>query len=143
MILLDTNVVSETLRPAPDVQVVRWLNQHTSDSAISAITILELRIGIAKLPAGKRRDTLEAFLERILRRFAPRTLAFDDHAAEASARLFAQARKAGRSLQHLPDMFPDLQIAGICLAHGLTLATRNVRDFTGAGIKLVDPWSTK
>ncbi len=143
MILLDTNVVSETLRPAPDVQVVRWLNQHTSDSAISAITILELRIGIAKLPAGKRRDTLEAFLERILRRFAPRTLAFDDHAAEASARLFAQARKARRSLQHLPDMFPDLQIAGICLAHGLTLATRNVRDFTGAGIKLVDPWSTK
>jgi predicted nucleic acid-binding protein len=141
VILLDTNVVSEVLRPAPDPAVTLWLNQRSSECAISTITILELRVGVAKLPAGKRRDTLDAFLNRIVRRFAPRTYAFDEYAADAAAKLFAQARKSGRGLQNLPDMLADLQIAGIVAAHGLTLATRNTRDFVGLGIAVVDPWS--
>lgn len=143
MILLDTNVVSETLRPAPDPLIVRWLDQRSSDCAISAITILELRVGLARLPKGRRRETLEAFLDRIVRRFALRTFAFDHHAAEASARLFAQARASGRGIQNLPDMFADLQIAGIALANGLSLATRNTRDFAGLGLDIIDPWKAK
>ena len=138
MILLDTNVVSEPMRPSADVTVLRWLNQHFPDCAISSIVVFELMSGVGKLQRGKRRQLLEHAAERIIQRFGSRTFQFDEPSARAAAELLASTRARGRTLQ-----FADVQIGGIALAHGLTLATRNMRDFAGVGIKLVDPWSAK
>lgn len=140
MILLDTNVVSEVLKASPDALVERWLNAHFSNAAISAISVLELLGGAMILPAGKRRDLLTTAVDRILRRFAGRTYAFDDASARAAARLMQQARSRGRGAHQLPAKLADLQLAGIASAYGLSIATRNVGDFAEFGLELVNPW---
>lgn len=141
MILLDTNVLSEALRPEPSAVVVRWLNRHFAESAISAITVFELMAGAATLPRGKRRDTLENAIARTIQRFGPRIYAFDRAAAASAAQLIAAARAKGHPLHRGGDKLADLQIAGICLAYGLQLATRNVADFKGLGFNVIDPWA--
>jgi predicted nucleic acid-binding protein len=140
LILLDTNVLSEVLKPSPDVAVQRWLNVHFPDSAASAVSILELLGGAVILPLGRRRKELESAIERIFRRFAGRIYAFDDAAARASVQLLENARKRGRGGHTLPDKLADLQIAGTARAHGLSLATRDVSDFEEFGLELINPW---
>jgi predicted nucleic acid-binding protein len=138
--LLDTNVLSEALRPAPEPKVVDWLDRNFPDSAISSVTIFELNAGVALLEAGRRHDALEIAIGRTIRRFGARVYAFDTPAAQAAARLLAQARAQGLVLHQIPAKLADLQIAGIATAYGLSLATRNVGDFQGLGLVLENPW---
>jgi predicted nucleic acid-binding protein len=140
MILLDTNVISEALRLAPSQTVVRWLNANHANAAISSLTIFELEAGASLLEAGRRRDALENAIARAIRRFGSRVYAFDTSAAQAAARLLVLARAQGLGLHQIPTKLADLQIAGIALAYGLELATRNVGDFSGLGITLINPW---
>lgn len=140
MILLDTNVLSEALRPAPSPVVVTWLNRRFPECAISSITIFELAVGVSLLPAGKRREALDAAVSRMLRRFGGRVYAFDAAAAQAAAKALESTRARGTGLHQIPAKLPDLQIAGIALAYGLELATRNLADFDAAGLTLVNPW---
>jgi predicted nucleic acid-binding protein len=140
MILLDTNVISEALRPAPSSIVVSWLNANHANAAISSITIFELEAGVGMLDAGRRKDALENAIARMVRRFGSRVYAFDAAAAQAAARLLVQARTQGLGLHQIPNKLADLQIAGVAHAYGLNLATRNAGDFAGLGIALIDPW---
>lgn len=140
MILLDTNVLSEALRPAPAAAVINWLNARFSECALSSIAIFELSAGVAILPAGKRRKTLETAIARMVRRFGARVYAFDAPAALAAVKIMAGARAQGFGLHQVSRKLPDLQIAGIASAYGLALATRNVADFQGTGLTLINPW---
>ena len=140
MILLDTNVLSEALRPTPSAVVINWLNAHFAECAISSVTIFELAAGLAQLPAGKRRETLEAAVARVVRRFGTRVYAFDTPAAHAAAKLLETARAQGLGLHQVPAKLADLQIGGIATAYGLSLATRNIADFQGSGLELINPW---
>jgi predicted nucleic acid-binding protein len=140
MILLDTNVISEALRPAPSPTVVSWLNANHANAAISSITIFELEAGVGLLDSGRRKDALENAMARMVRRFGSRVYAFDAAAAQAAARLLFQARTQGLCLHQIPNKLADLQIAGVANAYGLELATRNVGHFAGLGIALIDPW---
>lgn len=142
MILLDTNVVSEALKSAPSTSVLAWLDAHFDTCAISTITILELEVGIQLLPTGRWRDRLHSAVTLALERFRPRVLSFDEAAVRAAASLHALARSSGLPLHQMPAKLADLQIAGIAAANECTLATRNVGNFRGLGIDLIDPWST-
>jgi predicted nucleic acid-binding protein len=143
LILLDTNVLSETLRPSPSGVVVDWLDGHFVECAICSITIFELAAGVAQLPPGKRRETLETVIGRMVRRFGTRVYAFDAPAARAAAKLLESARMLGLGLHQVPAKLADLQIGGIAAAYGLSLATRNVADFRGLGLELLNPWDAQ
>ncbi|SFV11625.1 hypothetical protein SAMN02799631_05317 [Methylobacterium sp. 174MFSha1.1] len=138
MILLDTNVVSEPLRPTPDPRVLAWIDAQAIETlCLSAITVAELRFGIAALPPGKRRDTLRRRLEaEVLPLFESRVLAFDLDAAQAYADLMVRARQAGRGIG-----MADGCIAATAAAHGLMVATRDTSSFEAAGLRTVDPWA--
>lgn len=138
MIILDTNVVSEPLRPAPDGAVIAWLDEQTPETLyLTAINLAELLEGVERLPGGKRKSRLaQALDEQMLPLFEGRILSFDQAAAEAFARVNARARKAGLTMG-----FADAQIAAIAAAHGFAVATRDVAPFEAAGIKTLNPWS--
>ena len=138
MIILDTNVVSEPLKPQPDPAVLDWLDRQAPETlCLTAINLAELLSGVAALPAGRRRNKLsQALSEQVMPLFEGRVLAFDVRAATAFARVHAGALAAGN-----PIGFANGAIAAIAAAHGFLLATRNVRDFNGTGIELVDPWT--
>ncbi len=138
MIVLDTNVISEPLRPVPDARVVAWLDdQHVETLYLTTITLAELRYGVAALPDGRRKQALSERLEgETIPLFTGRVLPFDDEASIAYARLQAAARANGRALGVMDGL-----IAAICSVHGHALATRNVDDFAAAGIDLVNPWA--
>jgi predicted nucleic acid-binding protein len=137
MILLDTNILSELMRPTPEHSVETWLaDQPDASVFISAITEAELRYGVALLPAGKRRSALATVIEDMLGDdFAGRILPFDSAAAVAFANIAATRRQAGR-----PIAQADAQIAATARSRGAALATRNVSDFEECGIELVNPW---
>lgn len=137
MILLDTNILSELMRAAPEKGVEQWLAYQPDASVfISAITEAELRYGVALLPTGKRRSALAAVIEDMLGEdFTGRILPFDSAAAVAFAEIAATRRQAGR-----PIAQADAQIAAIARSRGAALATRNVPDFEGCGIDVVNPW---
>ncbi|MDP2828250.1 MAG: type II toxin-antitoxin system VapC family toxin [Sulfuricellaceae bacterium] len=138
MILLDTNVISELMRPQPNPVVVAWVNAHTSVARVSSITQAEISLGLALLPNGKRREALVAAARQMFEEdFAGRCLPFDAIAAERFARLVAERRRIGR-----PITTQDAQIAAIALANDMPLATRNTSDFEAiGGLVLVDPWN--
>ena len=138
MILVDTNVISEPLRRAPDPSVIAWIDVQAVETLyLSAITVAELRFGIAALPAGKRRERLhERFEREVLPLFSGRVLPFDVPASAAYADLMAQARKAGRAIDRA-----DGYIAAIAVAHGITVATRDTRPFEAAGVAVINPWA--
>ena len=138
MFLLDTNVVSELLRPSPDPAVEIWVGDHrATDLYFSAIGEAELRYGVAILPAGRRQTALTSAIEAILREdFDDRILPFDSEAARAYAEIAATRRFAGR-----PAAPADCQIAAIARSRDMAVATRNVRDFEDIDIELVDPWA--
>ena len=133
--LLDTNVVSELMRRSTADQVRKWVDRHYADCALPTPAIFELRAGLAEMPDGRRRDELLGALERIIARFGPRLYALDRAAAEMGGDLSGEARRRGRPMSRM-----DAQIAGIAGLYGLTLVTRNLRDFESLGIDLVDPW---
>ena len=137
MIILDTNVLSALMRKAPDVSVVAWLDRQPADSIwITSITLFESRLGLALLPAGRRRQLLEAAFDKLLiDDLENRVLDFDSAAANQAATLAAERQAAGR-----PVDMRDTQIAGIALARRATLATRNLRDFENLRVPVVDPW---
>ena len=137
-VLLDTNVVSELLRPSPNPAVEGWVaGRQAADLHFSAVSEAELRYGVALLPAGRRRDALALAVEAILREdFEDRVLPFDSEAAREYVDIAASRRTAGR-----PVAPADCQIAAIARSRDLTIATRNVRDFADMEIELVDPWA--
>lgn len=137
MIIADTNVLSEPLRPGPDTQVLRWLEQNQQSLAISAVSVGELRYGARRLPEGRRRSALITAIDQLVTAAGDRVLPFGADAANAYGVLRAEQERAGR-----PVSVEDLMIAATCLVHGAGLATRNVRDFFGCGIQLVDPWQS-
>lgn len=138
MILLDTNVVSELMRPAPSEAVLAWFAaQDAADLYLSAIGEAELRRGAAMLPAGKQRDQLMAAIDAMIAEdFAGRILPFDSAAAQAFVLVFLERRAAGR-----PISFADCQIAATASAQAAAIATRNTADFAGCGIAVIDPWA--
>ena len=138
MIILDTNVLSALMRTLPDARVVAWLDHQPAESVwITSITLFEARLGLALLPSGRRRRTLEAAFARLLQEdLENRVLDFDSAAATEAASLAAARQKTGR-----PVDLRDTQIAGIALARRATLATRNVRHFGDLKISIVDPWA--
>lgn len=137
-ILLDTNVLSELMRPQPDVQVLAWFGLNAEAGFYtSAVTQSEILPGISLLPAGKRQTKLaNAATEMFLEEFSGRCLPFDGQAAGSYAELVAARTRTGQ-----PISTEDAQIAAIALTNHFCLATRNVKDFTGiAGLALVNPW---
>jgi predicted nucleic acid-binding protein len=138
MIILDTNVLSGLMRTVPEAPVVAWLDRQPVESVwITSITLFEARLGLALLPSGRRRRTLEAAFARLLQEdLENRVLDFDSAAAAEAASLAAARQKTGR-----PVDLRDTQIAGIALARRATLATRNVRHFGDLKISIVDPWA--
>jgi toxin FitB len=137
VIILDTNVLSALMRTAPDAPVVTWLDRQPAESVwITSITVFEVHLGLALLPAGRRRRALEAAFARLLEDdLENRVLDFDVVAATSAASLAAD-RRAGR-----PADMRDTQIAGIALARHAVLATRNVRHFADLKVPVVDPWT--
>lgn len=137
MIVLDTNVVSEAMRPSPDGAVLTWLNAQSSDTLyLASVTLAELLFGVGALSAGARQVRLATALDRLLALFAGRILPFDQDAARRYAETAVTARRAGHPLPTA-----DGYIAATAAAHGFAVATRNVRDFAGVGVALIDPWN--
>lgn len=137
MILLDTNVISEAMKPAPERAVRDWLDAQTAETLfLSSVTIAELSFGIAALPKGRRKDNLTAGLEGLLALFAARILPFDTAAAQRYGELAAKARIAGRGFPT-----PDGYIAAIAATQGFVVATRDASAFAAAGLKVINPWN--
>ena len=138
MFVLDTNVASELMRPAPASTVAEWVSaRDAKDLYLTAVSEAELLYGVAIMPAGGRRNTLEVSMNRWLDQgFAERILPFDSAAARAYAEIASDRRRAGRPIGNA-----DCQIAAISRSRGAVLVTRNVRDFGGMGVDVVDPWS--
>ena len=138
MIILDTNVVSEPLKPKPDAAVLRWLDrQGLGTLYLTTISQAELLAGVLALPAGKRRTELQKVLNQELASlFSGRMLAFGERSAQAYADVVTAANAAGN-----PIDFADAAIGAIAIEHNYILATRNARDFKGTSVKLINPWS--
>ena len=137
MIVLDTNVVSELMKSAPDAAVARWIADHQATSLYTtSITQAEVLHGILLLPVGKRRTALEAAAEAMFDRdFGGRVLPFGGDAARAYAQIAAQRRRSGRPISNF-----DAQIAAITRTARAAVATRNVGDYDDCGIKVLNPW---
>ncbi|AUW45521.1 type II toxin-antitoxin system VapC family toxin [Rhizobium leguminosarum] len=139
-LLLDTNVLSEVTRPRPDARVLEWLDGLDEDrSFISVVSIAEIRRGVALMESGRKRDALAEWLAQDLpQRFEQRVIPVDQPVAIAWGDLMGLAKRSGHGLSSM-----DSLIAATAIAHDLTLATRNIKDFEGLGIELVDPWAER
>jgi toxin FitB len=137
MILLDTNVASEAMKPEPDPAVRGWLDEQAAETLfLSSVTIAELMFGIGSLPKGKRKDRLTAALDGVLELFAGRILPFDTGAARRYADLAVKARAAGKGFPT-----PDGYIAAIAAAHDFAVASRDASAFAAAGLTVIAPWT--
>ncbi|MDP1901436.1 MAG: type II toxin-antitoxin system VapC family toxin [Rubrivivax sp.] len=136
-ILLDTNVLSELLRAEPEPLVLAWFAQQPSETLfVSAVAQAEMMLGARLLPAGKRRTALEAAVGAMFEEdFSGRILPFDSAAVPAYVDIISKRRAAGQPISQF-----DAQIAAIARHQGAKLATRNVSDFEGCGVALVNPW---
>ena len=138
VIVVDTNVVSESMRPSPSAAVTSWLDdQFPGDLYTTAVTVAEIRYGIERLPDGQRRDQLLVAATEVLAGFAERVLPFDTSAAVRYGAIVAGGERAGAPITGF-----DAQIAAICLVRGATLATRNTKHFDGTGVAVVNPWAS-
>lgn len=137
MIVLDTNVLSELMRPAPSERVVRWVAAQPATSLYTtSITQAEILHGIMLLPSGRRRNALDAAAEAMFSEdFGGRVLPFGSEAAHPYARIAAERRRAGRPISHF-----DAQIAAIARSAGAGIATRNVPDYDACGVQVINPW---
>jgi predicted nucleic acid-binding protein len=140
MIILDTNVLSALMLSEPEVVVASWLDRQARTSVwTTSVTIFEIRYDLAAMPAGRRQmDRYELFERLVEEKLERRVLSFDHAAAEEAASLMGARRRAGR-----PVELRDTMIAGIALAQGATLATRDVRHFGDLEVPVVDPWEAK
>ncbi len=138
--LLDTNVVSEWVKPQPQLSVVEWVAGVDEDRVfLSVASVAEIRRGIELLDTGRRRDQLETWLaDELLSRFESRIIDLDLAVANAWGQLMARAQKAGVGLSSMDAFF-----AATALARGLTLVTRNVGDFERLGVELLNPWDAR
>ena len=137
MILLDTNVVSEAMKPEPNSSVRDWLDAQAAETLfLSSVTIAELLFGIGALRKGKRKVNLAAALDGVRDLFETRILPFDTAAAQRYADLAVAARAAGKGFPT-----PDGYIAAIAAAHGFAVASRDTSAFEAAGLVVIDPWS--
>jgi predicted nucleic acid-binding protein len=138
VIVLDTNVLSETIRPSPSPKVLRWLaGQAPTSTFITAVTQAEILYGLEFLPAGRRRAALQAAVDGMFQdEFASRILPFDEDAARAFARIVAARDAMGRAISQF-----DAMIAAIARARHAALATRNTTDFRLCGVRIIDPWA--
>ena len=139
MIVLDTNVVSELMRPSVATAVRDWLaSQPAASLWTTAITVAEIRYGLERLASGQRKDRLIDAADDIFAAFSEFVLPFDAHAAARYAVIVADRERSGQPI----DGF-DAQIAAICRDRGAALATRNVRHFSDTGIEIIDPWQPR
>ncbi|MDR2453475.1 MAG: type II toxin-antitoxin system VapC family toxin [Bifidobacteriaceae bacterium] len=137
MIVLDTNVVSEAMRPAPNPAVMAWFKAQAPDTLyLSSVTLAELLFGLASLAEGRREQRPGQLLDKLLGLFAGRVLAFDQEAARRYAQMAVAARQAGSPLP-----MADGYIAATAAANGGAVATRNSRHFADSGVPVIDPWS--
>ena len=136
MILLDTNVVSEAIKPESHPSVRAWLDAQLAETLfLPSITIAELLFGIGALPEGRRKSVLAARIDGLLEVFAGRILPFDTRAAQRYADLAVKARAGGNGFPT-----PDGYIAAIAAAHGFAVASRDTSAFNAAGLTVTDPW---
>lgn len=136
MIVLDTNVVSEAMKAAPNPAVRAWLDEQVVETLyLSSVTLAELLFGIGTLPAGRRKNALTQTLDGLLALFGDRVLVFDTEAARHYADLAVMARAAGKGFPT-----PDGYIAAIANAHGFAVATRDVAPFQAANLNVINPW---
>ena len=137
MIILDTNVISELMREVPNPAVRAWAGGQRRESLVTtAITVMELRFGIENLLASRRRNELEAALDRTFGEYlSGRVLKFDVKAAQAAAKWQASCRRQGMTVPTT-----DAQIAGIAVSRRIPIATRDIRDFEGLPVKVGSPW---
>lgn len=136
MILLDTNVVSEAMKPEPDVAVKAWLNNQAADTLyLSSVTLAELLFGIRALPVGKRKNMLDRALTGLLELFEGRVLPFDTDAARHYAELAVTARTGGRGFPT-----PDGYIAAIAVSRGFMVASRDISPYKAVGVTVINPW---
>lgn len=137
MIVLDSNVLSEILKPAPHANVLRWLNQQAPDTLfITTVTIAENLFGVETMPDGKRKEVLRAAYEELYANFQGRVLPYDEPAARQYSAIAAQARRAGRGFP-----VPDGYIAAIAAARGMYVATRDTGPYLAVPcLKVIDPW---
>jgi predicted nucleic acid-binding protein len=140
MIIIDTNIISETFRPVPDRTVADWLRrQPLSEVFVTSVNKAELLTGLALMSDGKRKqalaDAIERFFEESL--MTP-VLGFEEAAAIQYARIFSHRRKSGRPISEM-----DCEIAAIALTHGYSVATRNVWDFDNCGVEIINPWESR
>jgi len=138
VIVLDTNVLSEILRPSPSPKVLRWLDEQAAAGVVTTtITQAEMLYGLECLPAGRRRSNLQGAIEKIFfEEFAGRILPFDEQAARAFAKIVASRDALGRPISQF-----DAMIAAIARSRGAGLATRNTVDFEDCGLRIVNPWA--
>ncbi|WP_295854187.1 type II toxin-antitoxin system VapC family toxin [uncultured Xylophilus sp.] len=136
MIVLDTNVVSEAMKPQPNEAVRDWLNRQAAETLfLSSVTLAELLFGIHALPIGKRRELLDQALAELLELFGPRVLPFDTDAARQYASLAVAARSGGRGFST-----PDGYIAAIAASRGFMVASRDTSPYAAANVAVIDPW---
>ena len=139
MIVLDTNVISELMRPVPNRSVVEWADaQQIKTLFITSITISEILFGVEALPTGKRKSRLRTFASGLAGIFEERILPFDVDAAILYAPMAATARKQGLGLS-----IADGYIAAITAAHGFMIATRDTAPFASVGLEVIDPWAAR
>jgi predicted nucleic acid-binding protein len=139
VIVLDTNVTSELMRPSPSSMVTAWVRSRTpTELFTTSITLAEILYGIERLPGGRRREVLRSTATEVFTTFADHVLPFDASAAVEYARIVGDRDRAGAPI----DGF-DAQIAAISRVHGAALATRNIKDFRDLGLQLIDPWRSQ
>lgn len=137
MIVLDTNVVSEAMKPQPDAAVTAWLNDQAAETLyLSSVTLAELLFGIRALPMGKRKSLLDCALTEMLELFENRILPFDIDAARHYADLAVTARNGGRGFPT-----PDGYIAAIAASRGFVVASRDTTPYEAGGLKVINPWA--
>ena len=135
MIVVDTNVISELMRPVPDPAVLEWVRSVGAELRTTAITVAEVHYGLERLAGGRRKDRLRAAADEAFTVFSDYVLPFDAESAVHYALIVSHCDGIGRPIEGF-----DAQIAAICQAHGATLATRNIKDFRETGVDLIDPW---
>lgn len=137
MIVLDTNVVSEMFKPALAPAVAAWVaSQRAHELFLCAPVMAELRYGVVNLPPGRKRDDIAQRYDRLRQEFRSRIFGFDLKAAEAFAEIIVARTESGAPIQTM-----DAQIAAIAQTRNAALATRNLKDFQGCGVALIDPWA--
>jgi toxin FitB len=135
-IILDTNVISEEMKPTPDPALHGWLQRQPLVTIYTtAVSLAELMQGISVLPDGRRKQDLQVAARRVLGLLPQRILPFDENAAVEFAEIVAERRRLGQPMGTM-----DAQIAAIARARGMAVATRDIRDFANTGVNIINPW---